>query len=66
MEKIVISREYMSDGNNSEEIEGGAFAVLEFTCEDRVIGRYVGRKGQKFAELRKQAKELGLYNDGPV
>lgn len=51
-----VEKEYMSDGNNPEPVEGGEFAVLQLSDG----GRYVGRAGQTFKDLRAEAEERGI------
>lgn len=56
MARIKVTSEYMSDGNNPEPVKGGKFPVLQLSDG----GRYVGRLGQSFEELRTEAKDRGF------
>lgn len=51
-----VKDEYMSNGNNPEPVKGGKFPVLKLSDGSR----YVGRVGQKFDDLRAEAKERGI------
>lgn len=57
-DKVTVKDQYMGTGNAPKSDGEGEFPVLELSTG----GRYVGRIGQSFDDLRKEAVDNGFLD----